>query len=174
MSNQYPRILFFINGPSPSLDEQLAADQLAPCRVSFRNAQFIDKKHALEKCDGVFGDATPKNYKKAYPHAGEAIGAFVEKREADHEMRSQKAEQARQAVADDKADKADDAATKADAVAAKKADEAKAKKADADKAKKDAKKVKDDAKIAAKADPTDASPTVDAAEKAADAWSNNA
>jgi hypothetical protein len=174
MSNKYPRILFFINGPSPSLDEQLAADQLAPCRVSFRNAKFVNEKGTLEVCDGWFGGATPKGYKKAYPHAKKAISEFVEKRKTDHETRAQKAEQARQSVAEGKADEAGKVAAKAATEADKKTKEAATKKAEADEAKKKAKSTKAGAKVAANADPAGASPSVDAAAKAAEAWTGNA
>jgi hypothetical protein len=169
----YPRILFFINGVAPSLDEQLAADQLAPCRVSFRNANFVPETGALEACDGVFGDATPKRYKEAYKPAEDAIKAFVEKREAEHKGKAQAAEQAKQKVADRVADEADAKAKKADEEA-EKADKAKKAAAKLAKDKADAAKAqKAKAEEAAKAEPADAAPTVEAAQKAQAAWTGN-
>lgn len=169
----YPRILFFINGVSPSLDEQLAADQLAPCRVSFRNANFVPKTGALEACDGVFGDATPERYKEAYKPAKEAISAFFENREAEHKGKAQAAEQAKQKVADRVADEAQAKADKADEEAEKakkaKADAAKTAKEKADAAK--AQKAKADE--AKDADPAGAAPSVEAAQKAQAAWTGN-
>ena len=174
MSNKYPRILFFINGPSPSLDEQLAADQLVPCRVSFRNANFVPNTGALEKCDGVFGDAVPERYKEAYKPAKEAIAAFVEKREAEHKGKAQAAEQGKQKVADRVAD---DAAIKAKLAEAdaEKADKVKKDTAKTAKEKAEAaKELKAKAARAKDADPADAAPSIEAATKAADAWTNNA
>lgn len=163
----HPRILFFINGVSPSLDEQLAADQLAPCRVAFRNARFVPETGALEACDGVFGEV-PKRYKEAYKPAEEAIKAFVEKREAEHKGKAQAAEQAKQKVADRVADEADAKAKKAD----EEAEKAKAKK---DAAAKTAKEKADAARAqkAKAADPADAAPSVEAAQAAQAAWTGN-
>lgn len=56
MFGKYPRILFFVNGAVPTLEHQLAAERLAPCRVSFRNALLVGDEGSLEECDGVFGD----------------------------------------------------------------------------------------------------------------------
>jgi len=121
----YPRILFFINGVAPTLDEQLAADQLAPCRVAFRNARFVPETGALEACEGVFGEATPKRYKEAYKSAEDAVKDFVEKREADAKAKktyedAEKANAANKAAAKTAKEKADAAkAQKAKAEAAK-------------------------------------------------------
>lgn len=169
----YPRILFFINGVKPSLDEQLAADQLAPCRVSFRNAQFVSSSGALETCDGWFGDATPERYKEAYKPAEEAIAAFVEKREAEHKAKAQEAEVAKQKVADRVADEAQAKADKAD----EEAEKAKKVKADAAKTAKEkaeaAKAQKAKAEAAKDAEPGATAPSVEAAAKAQAAWTGN-
>lgn len=170
----YPRILFFINGATPSLDEQLAADTLAPCRVAFRNAQYVPETGALETCDGWFGDATPKRYKEAYKPAEEAITAFKEKRDAEHTAKAQAAEVAKQAVADRVADEADAKAKKAEEEA-EKAKAAKDKAAKEAKDKADAAKAqKEKAEAAKEAAPADAAPSVEAAAKAQAAWTGNA
>lgn len=135
---KYPYILYFIDGTMPSPDDQLAADQLSPCKVAFRNARLVPDAGSLEKADGWFGDATPARYKKEYPHAEKAIKAFVEARqkhfddqaEAQHASKVESAEGlAKSAEADAVAakKKADDEA----AAAQKKIDEAKAAKAKA-------------------------------------------
>lgn len=146
----HPRILFFINGVAPTLDEQLAADRLAPCRVAFRNARFVSETGALEACDGVFGDAAPKRYKEAYKPAKEAIDAFAKKREAEHKAKAQTAEQATQKVADRVADEAQAKADKA-ALAAEKANKAKVDAAKVAKEKADAAKARKEAIHKAKA-----------------------
>lgn len=171
MNMQYPRILFFIAGPMPTLEDQLAAEQLAPCRVSFRNAQLDDAGYATEKCDGWYGDATPKRYKKTYPTAEVAAKKYTEDRAEFFAAKAAGAEAAQALAAQRQADeklKDADKATKI-AEAATKAAEVKA--ADAANAVEAAKAVKGAAKQAAKAATEGNSPTV---ANAAGVWSNNA
>lgn len=66
------KILYFIDGPSPS-SEDFHAAQALKAQVVFRNAQMVpSEKHSLEDCDGVAGDVPPI-YADAYPPAKEAI-----------------------------------------------------------------------------------------------------
>jgi len=123
MSVKFPRILFFIKGSNPSLEEQLAAEQLAPCRVGFRNVIFMDDNTALEDCDGVIGEHTPKAYKKKYASAKEAIEKYQANRLKAYEAKTEQAKNAKVSVAEDKqkqADKSVDAAQAALNVAADK------------------------------------------------------
>ena len=140
-----PRILFFIKGTLPTLEEQLEADELAPMRVSYRNANLVSAEGALETCDGWYGDATPERYRKAYPAAEEAAKNYKANREAAYKAKKEAADEAKKSGLD---------ATAAEAKA--KADKAAADKAKADEA---AKKAKEDA---------------DAKAKAAAAWKPNA
>ena len=139
-----PRVLYFIKGTLPSLDDQLAAEEMAPCVVSFRNAHLVSNVGALEACDAVAGDV-PARYKKAYPDVPTAVEAYKKMREASYNARKEEADTAKKAGLDANAA---DAKAKADKAAEekKKADEA-------------AKKAKDDA---------------DAKAKAAAAWKPNA
>lgn len=170
---KYPRILFFIGDTSPTLEEQVAAEQLAPCRVAFRNATHIGNG-ALEACDGWFGDAAPKSYRDAFPPAEKAIEAFVEKRDTDFKAKAQKAEVAKQDAVDRVADEAYKVAKKADEEAVEAAKKARGANKDAKTKKTAAKDAKDAARDAKDADPNAAAPTVEAAAKAAGAWTSNA
>ena len=76
-----PRILFFIKGTVPTLEQQLEAEDLLPARVSFRNANLVLAEGSLETCDGVTGDV-PARYKKEYPKAKKALEGFDEARKA--------------------------------------------------------------------------------------------
>ncbi len=170
MFGKYPRILFFVNGAVPTLEHQLAAERLAPCRVSFRNALLVGDEGSLEECDGVFGDV-PKRYADKYPTAEEAIAVFVKTREEQLAKAEEDAAKAKEAAHADNVARAeaiaDAAKRKADEVAAdakKKADEAAAAKKLAAEAGKDAK--------ATAADPNAGTGQVDAAAKAA-AWKPN-
>lgn len=120
-----PRILFFIRGPVPSLEQQLEAEDLSPARVSFRNADLVLAEGALEVCDGVTGEV-PARYKKAYPTAKKALEGFAEARKAAYEKLAKDADTSKKtgldataAVAAKKAEDADKAKAKADEVAAK-------------------------------------------------------
>lgn len=77
-----PRILFFVGGVMPTDDEIDHAEELAPMRVSFRNANLVPDTGALEHCDGWAGDATPKRYRKAFGTAEEAGEAYGKARDA--------------------------------------------------------------------------------------------
>ncbi|AJD83164.1 hypothetical protein [Paracoccus phage vB_PmaS-R3] len=140
-----PRILFFIKGTLPTLEQSLEADKLAPMRVSFRNANLVPEDGALEACDGWHGEDTPKRYRKAYPTAEEAAENYTKAREEAYAAKAKAADDAKKAGLD---------ATAAEA-------KANADKAAADKKKTDeaAKKAKEDA---------------DAKAKAAAAWKPNA
>lgn len=171
MFGKYPRILFFVNDAVPTLEHQLAAERLAPCRVSFRNARLVGDEGSLEECDGVFGDV-PKRYADKYPTAEEAIATFVKTREEQLAKAEEEAAKAKEAAHADNVSRseaiADAAKRKADEVAAdakKKADEAAEAKKLAAAATKDAK--------ATAADPNAGTGQIDAATKAAAAWKPN-
>jgi len=126
-----PRILFFVNGTTPTLEQQLEAEKLAPCRVSFRNALLVSDEGALETCDGVAGEV-PARYKEKYPTVRKAIEKFEAERKAAYEKKKTEGEAAQKAALDKTAKDAEGDAKKA-AEAKKKADEEAAKaKADAD------------------------------------------
>lgn len=162
---KYPFILYFIDGTMPTPDDQLAADQLSPCKVAFRNARLVPESGSLEKADGWFGDATPKRYKDAYPNAEKAIAEFVEKRKAHFEAEAEKQHASKVASADALAKSAE-----ADAVAAKaKADK---EQAEADKKAADAEAAKENAAKVADAGPTKPGKAQKAAAKAD--WTPNA
>lgn len=78
---KHPRILFFTKGPTPTLDDELAAEELAPMRVSFRNAAADKGNLGIETCDGWAGAHTPTRYKRSVPSAEQAREAYVVKRE---------------------------------------------------------------------------------------------
>ena len=162
----YPRILFFIAGTAPTLQQQLEADALAPCRVSYRNTNFISKGTNLEACDGYYGADTPKAYKDEYPTAEEAVKAFVAKRDADYKAKQDKVKAQKQAKAETNAMEADKQANKA-AVAKEKAD------ANANAKAIIAADAKAKAEAAKKAAPT-AEPDAAAVKAAAASWTNNA
>lgn len=171
MFGKYPRILFFVNGAVPTLEHQLAAERLAPCRVSFRNALLVGDEGSLEECDGVFGDV-PKRYADKYPTAEEAIAAFVKTREEQLAKAEEDAAKAKEAAHAANVEQAEAIA----AAAKKKADDEAAKaKAAADQAaeaKKLAATASKDAKATA-ADPNAGTGQIDAAAKAAAAWKPN-
>lgn len=67
------KILFFINGSSPTSDDELAAMELDGA-VCFRNAEFAGlPEQGIEDCDGVAGDYVPKAYANKFPTAINAI-----------------------------------------------------------------------------------------------------
>jgi len=86
-----PRVLYFIKGTVPTLDDQLAAEELAPCLVSFRNAHLVSDVGALEACDAVAG-AAPARYKKAYPGVKDAVEAYKKKKKTDEAAKKAKDE----------------------------------------------------------------------------------
>ena len=61
----YPRVLFFIEGPTPSPEELDEANRYGP-GVAFRNALMIQDDAPLEAADAVAGVA-PQQYKDAFP-----------------------------------------------------------------------------------------------------------
>lgn len=121
-----PRILFFVKGTTPTLEQQLEAEKLAPCRVSFRNALLVSDEGALELCDGVAGEV-PARYKDKYPSVRKAIEKFEAERKAAYEKKKADGEAAQKAALDTASKHADADAKKA-AEAKKKADEEAAKK----------------------------------------------
>ena len=161
----YPRILFFIAGTAPTLQQQLEADALAPCRVSYRNTNFINKDTNVEQCDGYYGEDTPQAYKDKFPTAKEAIDAFVKKRQADYEAKHEKVQALKQEKAQTKASDTAKQADKAEAEKAKAEANAKAKADKAAKAAKDAAETKKTAPVKADAE---------AIKAAAANWKNNA
>lgn len=170
---KYPRILYFIAGPRPSMDDQIAVDELAPANVVYRNADHVKTTGALELCDGVTGPAVPDRYKKEKPGAKEAIDKFVAARDKAHKDARKKAAEAKKvatakeaAVTDRAADAATDAAAKVIADAAKT-------QAKADKAKTAAKDAAAKAAKVAAADGSDSTPPTDE-QKTAAGWANNA
>lgn len=67
------KILFFINGSSPTPDNDLAAMELDGT-ICFRNGQFAGlPDQCIEDCDGVAGDYIPKAYAKRFPIAEEVV-----------------------------------------------------------------------------------------------------
>jgi hypothetical protein len=77
---KYPKILFFINGTTPSKKEVALAATFGP-NVSFRNAKLIGAE-AMEFCEAVTG-AVPEKYASKYPSAKDAIAAFNKKLNED-------------------------------------------------------------------------------------------
>jgi hypothetical protein len=77
---RYPRILFFVDGPTPTEDQMKAAAEYGP-GVSFRNARLIKEDAPLEDCDGVAGEAIPPMYADAFPSADDekAMDEHMEK-----------------------------------------------------------------------------------------------
>lgn len=72
-STKVPRILFFVDGPTPSLRD-LAVAAAIGANVVFRNAQAVPgDAHSLEICDGVAGEVIPPLYAEAYPTAEDAV-----------------------------------------------------------------------------------------------------
>lgn len=173
MLGKYPRILFFVKATVPTLEQQLAAERLAPCRVSFRNANHVPDEGSLEACDGVFGDV-PKRYADAYPTAEVAIEKFVADRQAALDKADEDAAAARAQMHAADVERADAAAAAAKKKADEVAAEAKKKADEADAAKKNAAAATKDAKAVAGSDPANAGgETTDAAAKAAAAWKPN-
>lgn len=128
-----PRVLYFIKGTVPTLEDQLAAEELAPCLVSFRNAHLVSDVGALEACDAVAG-AVPARYKKAYPGVEDAVEAYKKAREEAYKARKEEADTAKKAGLDAnaagakaKADKAAEEKKKTDEAAKKAKEEADAK-----------------------------------------------
>lgn len=70
------KILFFVNGVSPTPEDFEAAAKL-PAQVSFRNAQAVPAEGSLEDCDGVAG-CVPAPYADK-PTAEDAIKAVSDK-----------------------------------------------------------------------------------------------
>ena len=71
------KILFFVEGCSPSVEDFEAAAKIT-AQVVFRNATVVPPEGALEECDGVAGKVPP-TYAEAYPEADEAIKAHAAK-----------------------------------------------------------------------------------------------
>lgn len=66
-----PKILFFVDGVSPSPEDMEEAAKLSGS-VVFRNARAVPAEGALENCDGVAG-CVPPRYEEAYDDAETAI-----------------------------------------------------------------------------------------------------
>lgn len=66
MPRLYPRVLFFINGTSPTAEQLETANRYGP-GVSFRNALHIVEGAPIEDADAVAGDV-PKQYADALPN----------------------------------------------------------------------------------------------------------
>ena len=111
-----PRILFFINGSNPTLEQRAEALKYGTS-VAFRNARFVGSDEKPEACDGVIGEV-PKNY-KGVPSAEKAFEKFEKDVKAAIDAQNKAAEAAKKAA---KAQaKADEDADKAKAEAAEKA-----------------------------------------------------
>lgn len=76
MIRKFPRILFFINGPLPTEEQQNEALEYG-FNVAFRNADLISADGCREECDGVAGEV-PERYADK-PHADEALAAWSRK-----------------------------------------------------------------------------------------------
>jgi hypothetical protein len=78
MAITQPKVLYFINGPVPSPNDNVAANGLRGrgANVSFRNARYADgdQHGAPEAADGVLG-AIPESYKK-HTTADEAMTKY--------------------------------------------------------------------------------------------------
>lgn len=75
------KILFFVDGPSPTPDDFVAAADMK-ATVVFRNARAVPSEpHSLEKCDGVAGKV-PAIYAKAFPSAEKAVAIKTEELKA--------------------------------------------------------------------------------------------
>jgi len=75
MDNQIKKakILFFVDGPSPTPEDFKAAQALNG-QVMFRNARAVPSEvHSLEVCDGVAGDFVPELYAERFGSAEDAI-----------------------------------------------------------------------------------------------------
>lgn len=66
-----PKVLFFVDGMSPS-PEDIAAAGALNAQVCFRNARHVPADGALEECDGVAG-CVPPRYADKFPTAEQAI-----------------------------------------------------------------------------------------------------
>lgn len=67
------KILFFIDGNTPTPEEYAAAVELNAQQIMFRNARAVPSEpHSLEICDGVAGKV-PALYAEAFPDAQAAI-----------------------------------------------------------------------------------------------------
>lgn len=79
MIKNFPRILFFIAGATPTDEEYNEAQHYLP-NMAFRNAAFVPADASvgsLEQCDGVAG-LVPEIYAKNRPSAKQAGEAFAE------------------------------------------------------------------------------------------------
>ena len=166
----YPKILFFIDGAEPSLEERLAAEQMAPCRVAFRNAQLMEGVENPEITDGWFGDATPKIYRQRFPKAADAIKAFQEARVAEYNAREAAAKVHKQEVIDRDAAQARIKADELEAAALHASQTAKRTSEIADQKSKTAETQRKAAKAAEKVKPGDTGKVIDEAKKAGDGF----
>lgn len=66
-----PRILMFIDGPTPNKQDIQTVAKMGSVDVAYRNANAIDPTGNLETCDGVAG-AVPPSYEHL-PNPAEAI-----------------------------------------------------------------------------------------------------
>lgn len=81
MALRYPIILYFINGPVASVEDQKAAAKLG-MGVRFRNATVVPPDlapGAIEKCDGVSGNV-PAPY-TFYPSGDDVFNKWIEARD---------------------------------------------------------------------------------------------
>lgn len=91
MKGRYPKILFFIKGANPTVEEEEAAEKLGP-NVMFRNANFVPvdaSPGSLEQCGGVAG-AVPTLYAKAFNTAEKALALAKAARDAEREAKAEK------------------------------------------------------------------------------------
>lgn len=78
MKTKPMKILFFTNGPAPTI-EQIAEAEAFNGNVAFRNARVVpSENHALEECDGVAGEV-PAIYSAKFPTAAAALEARAAK-----------------------------------------------------------------------------------------------
>lgn len=69
------KVLYFLNGPSPTSAEQRDAETYGYGTV-FRNAQHVPASGALEECDAVAGNV-PARYQKQFPIAKRIMQAIT-------------------------------------------------------------------------------------------------
>lgn len=77
MKVKLARILYFIDGCTPTEEDVEAASQIAG-NVVFRNALFVSNNDSLETCDGVAGNV-PAIYEERFSSAQAAIQENVKK-----------------------------------------------------------------------------------------------
>lgn len=74
MAKLYPKVLFFINGTTPTAEQLAMANDYGP-GVAFRNANMIVDDAPIEDADAVTGEV-PARYADALPDVGDRQAVF--------------------------------------------------------------------------------------------------